>query len=40
MTSKQAADQSSEEPRDALSIFTKILLAFAAVSLFVGSFVI
>ena len=40
VTSAQAADESSRSVRDGLAMFTRILLAFAAVSLLVGSFVI
>ncbi|MEU8263939.1 FtsX-like permease family protein [Micromonospora sp. NPDC048999] len=40
ITSQEAADESSKAVRDGLGIFTTILLAFAGVSLLVGSFVI
>jgi putative ABC transport system permease protein len=40
ITGRQLADENSQAVSDGLGVFTKILLAFAAVSLLVGSFVI
>ena len=40
LTGEQVAEQGSAAVRDGLGVFTQVLLVFAAVSLFVGSFVI
>ena len=40
ITGRRLADENSQAVSDGLGVFTKILLAFAAVSLLVGSFVI
>ena len=40
LTGQQVADEGSAAVRDAMSVFSQVLLAFAAVSVLVGSFVI
>jgi putative ABC transport system permease protein len=40
LTGEQLAEEGSQAVREGLGVFTNVLLAFAAVSLFVGSFVI
>jgi putative ABC transport system permease protein len=40
LTGEELADESSQAVREGLGVFTNVLLVFAAVSLFVGSFVI
>ena len=40
LTGQQVAGRTSEAVRNGLGVFTKVLLAFAAVALLVGSFVI
>ncbi|MGZ4592203.1 MAG: ABC transporter permease, partial [Actinomycetes bacterium] len=40
LTAQQVAAEGSASVRDAMGIFTKVLLVFAGISLFVGSFVI
>ncbi|HLN76789.1 MAG TPA: FtsX-like permease family protein [Nocardioidaceae bacterium] len=40
ITGRELADENSQAVSDGLGVFTKVLLAFAAVSLLVGSFVI